>query len=249
MHRNNTPELRQNHPTFCNMAVWRWREGFEQWLSYTTRLGFYQRLLETSSGQGNTLPKGPNTSASGKKQLMVSIPTECEACIHFPPTNTLVLAHRANRGRQSCRFLSVFKGTYNCLPFCSGFAFTLWRKGPRVVLVARHSLLKAWGVHMSRQIAADKHLPLCPPALRCPSRVTASEWAFSRPFSEEMEALTSASNLILWSRRPGPQCGDRRAVLCPGTLPASGYFVHPSRRCHAKGVQNGAWSRAHKTVL
>lgn len=157
----------------------------------------------------------------------------------------LLLVHRANRDRQSCWFISVSYGTYSFLPFCSGFAFALRRTGPRAVLVPRHSLMNTWGSNMSREMAGNKHRPFCPPAPSCPSWVSAPKWVFSCP-DEDIEALNSASNLIFWSRRPGPQCGDSRSILYPEALPTGGHFVHSSHRCHSKGVQNGTWSRAHK---
>lgn len=161
MQTNNTPVLCWNHPKFCTMAVSRWRGSFELWLSGTTRLGFYQRLLEASSGQENALPKGPNPCASGKKQLGSPFPQNMKPAYAFLPlTQWCWLCEPTNIGR----VVGVFLYLKVCmrLPSCSGFAFALWRMGHGPILVARQRLLNTWGGEMSRKMPGDKHPPFCP---------------------------------------------------------------------------------------
>lgn len=99
-------------------------------MSDSTRLGFYQRLLEASSGQGNTLPKGLSPNASGKTKFEVSIPTEYE------PFSPLTLGSQTQQ-----------KGRGVSVPFFLG------RMGPRAVLGPRHSLLNTQGSDKSREMA------------------------------------------------------------------------------------------------
>lgn len=136
-----------------------------------------------------------------------------------------MLAHRDNRDRWSCWLLFVSQGTYKsaflhrlCIHFMRDGA-----KGSSSGTTLGEGRWLATNIH--HFAPTHSHMSLVDQCFRI---------VFSC-LEQDTEALTGASNLILWDTKPGPQCGHGRAVLHLETLPTGGHFVHPSHRRHSEG--------------